>query len=293
MGKRWGERPGVVGAGSDNRLDHAAAKQNLAARPCASASARRTGEPAIVANRAIRDIGSGMDFKPADTGSVAAFLAIVLFVAGAFLAAVRHAHRFDRTGPWRPTMRAGVGAGAWLGFLSAVTASGWLLSLPLHGLPFFFGAVLLVSAAVGFSPLGGRLAAGVPIFALVGFQAFRLPLELVLQGWSVGGTIPATMTWTGQNWDVVSGIVALLAAPFAIRSRAIAWTANLIGLVLLLNVIRVAVMSSPLPFAWGQEPPLLLAFHLPYMLIAPVCVGGALIGHIVLTRALLRGQGGV
>ena len=36
------------------------------------------------------------------------------------------------------------------------------------------------------------------------------------------------------------------------------------------------------------EPPLLLALHLPYMLIGPVCVGGALLGHIVLTRRLLQ-----
>jgi hypothetical protein len=35
-------------------------------------------------------------------------------------------------------------------------------------------------------------------------------------------------------------------------------------------------------------PPLLLALHLPYAWIGPVCVGGALAGHIVLTRALLR-----
>ncbi len=42
--------------------------------------------------------------------------------------------------------------------------------------------------------------------------------------------------------------------------------------------------SSPLPV----EPPLVLAFHLPNALIVPVCVGGALFGHVALTRALLR-----
>jgi len=33
-------------------------------------------------------------------------------------------------------------------------------------------------------------------------------------------------------------------------------------------------------------PSLLLAFHLPYAFIAPVCVGGALLVLIVLTHAL-------
>ena len=57
-------------------------------------------------------------------------------------------------------------------------------------------------------------------------------------------------------------------------------------LILLINVMRVAVLSSPVPFGWNTQPPLLLlAFHLSYMLIAPVCVGGALFGHLELTRA--------
>jgi hypothetical protein len=110
----------------------------------------------------------------------------------------------------------------------------------------------------------------------------------VLHSWAGQGTIPTTMTWTGRNWDIISGIVALLACAVAGNNRRVAWVANVIGLVLLLNVMRVALLSSPVPFGWHVEPPLLLAFHLPYALIGPVCVSGALVGHIVLTRALLR-----
>ena len=54
----------------------------------------------------------------------------------------------------------------------------------------------------------------------------------------------------------------------------------MIGFALLANVARVVVMSSPLPFAWGVEPPLQLGMHLPYALIVPICVGGALAGHV-------------
>ena len=145
-----------------------------------------------------------------------------------------------------------------------------------------------MSVITGLSPLGGRIAANIPLAALVGFQAFRLPLELVLHRWAEQGTIPTTMTWSGDNWDIVSGIVALVAAPLAHRHRIFAWGANVIGTVLLLNVIRVALLSAPLPFGWMVTPPLLLALHLPYAWIGPVCVGGALAGHIILTRALLR-----
>lgn len=141
----------------------------------------------------------------------------------------------------------------------------------------------------GLSPAGRRLATALPTAALVAFQSFRLPLELVLHRWAEIGTIPGTMTWTGQNLDVVSGVSALVAAPLAGRSRAAAWTFDVVGTLLLLNVARVAIRSMPGPLSWGVEPPLLVALHLPYALIVPVCVAAAIAGHVVLTRRLLLG----
>ena len=85
----------------------------------------------------------------------------------------------------------------------------------------------------------------------------------------LGGFVGRSLGWYGEN-DGAGFIMSL------------------VGAVLLLNVIRVAVLSSPLPFGWKVKPPLLLALHLPYAWIGPVCVGGALLGHIVLTRALLH-----
>lgn len=223
-----------------------------------------------------------MNFTPAGPLSVTCFVVIVLAVIAAKLLALWRARSSAR---WFALIATAYFV--WLVVLAGLVAGGRMPSLPLMGFPVFFGSVLIASLAAGLSSVGKRLAGTTPLAALVGFQVFRLPLELVLHSWAAQGTIPETMTWTGQNWDIVSGIAALLAAPFANRSRAAAWTANLIGAVLLLNVMRVAILSSPFPFGWGQQPPLLLALHLPYMLIGPVCVGGALIGHIVLTRKLL------
>ena len=234
-----------------------------------------------------------MPFTPASPETVSVFILIVLHVVAAFLAGVYYAYRAEPAVTWRMTLRAALGLAIWAGAVSALVATGALASLPFSGLPVFFGSVFLVSIVTGCSRLAGRIAAEVPLMALVGFQAFRLPLELVLHRWALEGTVPNTMTWSGENWDILSGIIAVMAAPFANRSRGIAWAANIIGSVLLLNVIRVAVLSSPLPFAWNVTPPLLLAFHLPYAMIGPICVGGALVGHIVLTRALVRRRGGV
>lgn len=213
---------------------------------------------------------------PASSASLAAFLAICLAIVAAYAWATR-----GRTAPL-------LGLAVWLGLFCGLVLSGFLQAQPMPRLIIGFTFVNLVSLAAALSPLGRQLAEDVPIAALVGFQAFRLPLELVLHDWAAGGTIPGTMTWTGQNWDIVTGICALALAPLARRSPSAAWIANLLGLVLLLNVFRVVILSSPLPFAWPVQPPLLLAFHLPYALIVPICVGGALFGHVVLTRALWR-----
>jgi len=228
-----------------------------------------------------------MEFIPANAPSLAAFAGILVAVLAAVLWAVRRAY-----GPTKATGFAAGGLALWLGLLSLLVATGALSHLPLRGLPQFFGSVLLVCTFAALSPLGRRLAATIPLTALVAFQVFRLPLELVLHSWAAQGTIPGTMTWTGQNWDIVSGITALVCAPFATRHRIAARIANIVGFAFLINVMRVAVLSSPLPLGWGQQPPLLLAFHLPYALIVPVCVGGALFGHIVLTRALWQPPAG-
>lgn len=226
-----------------------------------------------------------MNFTPASAGSLLAFAAILLAVLYALLLAVHVAYR-----SFKVTALAGVLLGIWLGIQSALVASGRMASLPLNGLPFFFGPVLVVAGGLGLSPVGARLAATIPLAALVGFQAFRLPLELVLHAWFKQGTIPETMTWSGQNWDIISGTLALVCAPFAHRHPAVPRLFNIIGLALLLNVMGTAIKSSPVPFGWNIKPKLLLAYHLPYALIGPICVGGALFGHLVLTRALWSKQ---
>jgi len=225
----------------------------------------------------------GMDFTPASFASQAAFLVIVFAVLAAIIAAVNHAYGSFKIAAGTATL-----LGLWLGLQSALVLSGIMPTLPLMGLPLLIAPALVVWIALAFSPVGTRLAAALPLSALVAFQGFRLPLELVLHAWFKQGTIPETMTWSGYNWDIVSGIVALICAPLAGRYRVAARVANIIGFALLLNVMRVAILSSPVPFGWGVQPPLLLAFHLPYALIVPVCVGGALFGHILLTRALWR-----
>lgn len=224
-------------------------------------------------------------FHEASQSSVLAFVAICALVVGAFLGGVWIAVRRESRRPLGRMLFLTAATFLWLAALAAVVKSGRLEGDP-RRVMFFMAMVNLVSLAVGFSPVGRWLSL-LPVAWLVAFQGFRLPLELVLHSWVKQGVIPATMTWTGRNWDIVSGVLALLLAPFCGQSKALAWLANIVGLGLLVNVMRVAMLSSPVTFGWPVTPKLELAFHLPYALIVPVCIGGALIGHIALTRALL------
>lgn len=228
-----------------------------------------------------------MTFKHSEAISFFTFVAILLAVIAMQLTSVYIAQRRLGRNAVKRTLIVGAMYAAGLAIFSAVVVSGILEASPIPWLMIIFGFFNISAVLFAFSGAGATLVKGLTLTELVAYQVFRLPLELVLHSWAQQGTIPQTMTWTGQNFDIISGIVALLAAPFANRSRIVAWTANIIGLALLLNVMRVAVMSSPVPFGWGVEPSLQLAFHLPYAFIIPVCVSGALAGHMILTRRLL------
>lgn len=171
--------------------------------------------------------------------------------------------------------------------------SGWIQSSFIPNGPIFFITTILFPILIGFTNLGRRIATGVPLVYLVGFHGFRLPLELVLHQWFFSKTIPETMTWSGSNFDILTGAVSIIAALVAGKSKAILWFANLIGIVLLINVIRVAILSSPVPFGWHVEPPLELINYRIYAFIVPVCVGGAALGHVILTRALLAKENAI
>ncbi len=218
--------------------------------------------------------------------TLTAFLVIVAFVVLAPVLAGVHA-----VPPDRRTKTAAIGlaaATAWL-VLTGLPMGLGIIS-PEHAfpaMPIFLLACFTLALLFSFSRAGLAIADKTPLWALVGFQAFRLPLEIVLHLWHGEGVMPVQMTWSGANLDVISGIVALLLAPAARKSRAAAWIAGSVGFVLLLNVIRVAITSMPTPLLSYPEP-MVAPLYLPINYIASVCVVGALIGHMLLFRRLLR-----
>ena len=139
------------------------------------------------------------------------------------------------------------------------------------------------------SRAGEALVAHAPMAALVGLHAFRVPLELMMHAWAQEGALPRQMTFAGLNWDILTGVGALVLLPFAARSRIGVLLWNIVGLALLINIVTIAITSIPGPLAlFTSDPPNLLVMRAPYIWLPTFLVQVALAGHIVVFRALRR-----
>jgi hypothetical protein len=137
----------------------------------------------------------------------------------------------------------------------------------------------------------GRAVAALPLAALIAFHAFRLPLELMMHAAASAGVMPRQMSYSGWNFDIVTGVTALLVAPLAAfggvtRSALLVW--NALGSVLLLVIVVVAVASSPPWLAFGAEQANTWVAYAPFVWLPTVLVPAAAAGHIVLWRRLLQ-----
>jgi small-conductance mechanosensitive channel len=149
-------------------------------------------------------------------------------------------------------------------------------------------AIIALGASIAFSRLGARLA-HLPLWALVGVQAFRLPLELAMHALVSRGIMPEQMSYSGRNFDVVTGATAILvaglvAAGVAGRRLVLAW--NVLGLVLLVNIVVVAILSTPRIAAFGPDRLNTFVTYPPFVWLPTVLVLAALAGHLVIFRAL-------
>jgi hypothetical protein len=194
--------------------------------------------------------------------------------------------------------RAAIGLVGWMALTGTLAASGWLARFdfvppPMAGLVV---AVFALAFGVGLSPAGGRLAHAVPLATLVGLQAFRLPLELVMHRAATLGIMPPELSYSGYNFDIVTGAGALLLwlrmRSGAAVPRGVVWMWNLWGLWCLAAITVIAVTTSPMVRLFGDDPRHLNTWvlYVPYVWLPAVLVLVALAGHVIVTRRLLVGH---
>ncbi|MDX2021351.1 MAG: hypothetical protein SF187_14010 [Deltaproteobacteria bacterium] len=198
----------------------------------------------------------------------------------------------------KPRLFRGVVVAGWLGAALALSR--------LEGLRDFSGfpppllrvllVMLLCLVALAFSPWGRRLARALPLWLLVGFQSFRVVVELLLHSAYSHGLIGAQMTYLGRNLDIVSGISALAMAVVLYKRalpKAWLWAWNFVGLALLVNILVVAALSMPTPArVFMQGPPNVFVAYWPFILLPTAMVASAWFGHMLLTSRLLQRDSG-
>jgi len=220
------------------------------------------------------------------------FLSTVLGVLALFAIGVRAAA--ERTegvaaGLW--TVRAVAAAAIWLAATGLVALSGVLRDF---SMPPMILVLLVVSLAltfyIAYSRVGTALVAGIGPVGLIGFQLFRLPVEVFLHGMYQAGQTPVQMTYAGLNFDIFSGLTAPAMAWLVWRDkagRAMIWGWNIFALLLLVNIVTIAIFSLPTDFRiFMNEPANTFLAYVPYVWLPAVLVQAALLGHLLVFRWL-------
>ena len=230
--------------------------------------------------------------------AVAAFVVIPVLLVLALAWGANAAWR--RSGaPPAAALRAAVftcGAGfVWMALTASAARSGvlrrWDATPPPFGLLLL--AVVVLAAAVAWSGFGRRLASCLPLWTLVAVQGFRLPLELAMHALYLRGIMPEQMSYSGLNFDVLTGASALVVAALVASGRGgralvAAW--NVLGLALLANVVTVALLGTPRFRYFGDQSLNTWITYPPFVWLPAVMVLAALAGHLLVFRALrLRG----
>ncbi|MFN0178354.1 MAG: hypothetical protein ACKVZ0_06105 [Gemmatimonadales bacterium] len=151
-------------------------------------------------------------------------------------------------------------------------------------------AVLGLAIWLSRAAIGRRLAFGLPLSVLIGYQAFRVVVEVLMHRAYVEGLMPVQMSYQGRNFDIVSGATAAVLGLVLLVRGAPRWVLlgwNLLGLGLLINVLVIPMLSAPGPFRrFLNEPSNVGVTAFPWVWLPAVMVLAALLGHLLLFRRL-------
>jgi len=228
--------------------------------------------------------------------AVLAFVVIPLGLLGALLwgthAAARHLNEDDATRRHAILITVVVSA-VWMTATWRAAESGVLRLWDATPPPFavLVVGILGVTAVLACTAYGRRLALGLPLWVLIGIQGFRLPLELAMHAMYERGVMPEQMSYSGRNFDIVTGTTALMVA-WLVRSgrvgRRVVLTWNVLGLLLVLNVVTVGILSTPRFRLFGDARLNVFITYPPFVWLPAVMVLAALAGHLIVFRAVLR-----
>ena len=192
--------------------------------------------------------------------------------------------------------------------MSVAVITGWLIFLGTLSLNGFFSDFSLmpprplfaifiplpIVLIIAFSKQGTQLLKAVPAQWLIYIQAFRIFVEIILWLAFLKNLLPLQMTFEGRNFDVLSGLLALPVGYFCFVSKK--WPAtivlayNILGILLLFNILIVALLSMPTTLRYFMnEPANTIVATFPFIYLPGVLVPIAYTMHIFSLRRLQLG----
>ena len=184
----------------------------------------------------------------------------------------------------------------WMLFQAVMSLGGFYLPTDIvpPRLPVFavLPAVILI---VVIFVAGRHFIAELPLFPLTVIHAIRIPVELTLAALFEQGLIPREMTFHGWNYDIISGILAIVVSVFAFRgdgtNRKLLVGFNVIGLILLANVVTIAILAVQSPIQkLAFDHPNRGVLYFPYIWLPAMIVPVVLFCHLASLYKLLKAE---
>jgi hypothetical protein len=191
----------------------------------------------------------------------------------------------------RRTRTAALWVAGWCALLAALAGTGLLARFDARPPPLalLIAVVFGGAIALGASRFAAPLVRGLPLAGLVGFQAFRLPLELVMHEAASAGVMPSLLSFSGWNFDIATGTLAIPVAGLVAAGRAPRWLVpawNALGLAALAMIALIAIGTAPFVQAFGPGQVNAWVAYLPFVYLPGVMVVAALAGHVLVLRRL-------
>ena len=123
----------------------------------------------------------------------------------------------------------------------------------------------------------------------------RIPVEFVLLWLFTNEVIPQSMTFEGTNYDILMGITAPLILYFGFRKCKLGWKTiliwNVIGIILLLNVVITGLLSAPFPLQkLAFEQPNIGLLYFPFSWLPTFIVPVVILGHLISIRQIIKNK---
>jgi hypothetical protein len=123
--------------------------------------------------------------------------------------------------PRRMTFAIIAGLAIWLVYVGLFSSLGYMRdpSLRPPGIVWVVGPAVLGILALVFFNIGARVAAAIPLWLILGFQGFRVGVELLVHRLWEDGLMPKLLTYEGGNVDMLVGLSAPIIAWVAMTGR--------------------------------------------------------------------------